>query len=524
MSTGAASQVPFEGEAGRLTFGRRVGSLAIASGFFGVCFDVIHLLNDASRRGLAAAVEGMLRPSGATFLVSLALLGLGFCARGAARSRRAIEILDVLVAVVASGGYAITALQNDLGNRPELGVLLIATYVLVGRSALVPSTGRRTLYIGLAALAPLLPATYGAYHALLPDLARVRTIYVAEWGAVAVVVSALTSRRIFGLAKKVEEARRLGPYTLEEKLGEGGMGEVYRARHALLRRPTAVKLLPQGRTSEKDVDRFEREVQMTSQLSHPSTIQVYDFGRADDGTFYYAMELIDGLTLEDLVLEHGAQAPGRVARILADVCASLSEAHEAGLVHRDIKPQNVMLCARAGLFDVVKVLDFGLVRSLEGGAASAPTANQILAGTPAYMAPEAVLTPSAIDARSDLYAVGALGYYLLAGAPVFAGESALAVVGRHVHEAPEPFATRTPRRIPEALEALVFACLAKSPGGRPESARALREALLAIAAVEPWSEEEASEFWRRERGKAPSNRKRAAGIEGRSVLLTRREP
>jgi serine/threonine-protein kinase len=298
------------------------------------------------------------------------------------------------------------------------------------------------------------------------------------------------------MQRQVDAAERFGQYILERKIGEGGMGEVFRARHALLRRPTALKLLPRARAGEQAIARFEREVQMTSRLTQPSTIQIYDFGRAEDGTFYYAMELVDGLTLEELVMRDGVQPAGRVARILADVCASLAEAHEIGLIHRDIKPQNVMLCARGGAYDVVKVLDFGLVKNIDE-VLEEVTLPRALAGTPAYVAPEAIAHPERFGASSDLYAVGALGYLLLAGGPVFAGPAPFELLGQHLYSAPLPPSQRTGRPGSPALERLVLACLAKNPADRPESARALRAALLAQTDVlAAWSDADAARWWR----------------------------
>ena len=230
------------------------------------------------------------------------------------------------------------------------------------------------------------------------------------------------------------------------------MGEVFRARHALLKRATALKLLPRARAGAEAIARFEREVQVTSRLTHPNTIHIYDFGYAEDGTFYYAMELIDGMTLDALVRECGAQPPGRVAKILAAVCASLAEAHAAGLVHRDIKPQNVMLCARGGLHDVVKVLDFGLVKAL-GEVGSAGSRPRTMSGTPAYMAPEAFEHPEQLGPTGDLYAVGALGYFLLTGAHVFSGASTFELYGQHLYATPMAPSERAGRPIPAGARA-----------------------------------------------------------------------
>jgi serine/threonine protein kinase len=278
----------------------------------------------------------------------------------------------------------------------------------------------------------------------------------------------------------------LGSYTLGEKIGEGGMGVVYKARHALLERPTAIKLLHPERVKSEDIRRFEREVQLTSRLSHPNTISIYDFGRSKDGAFYYAMEYLDGLDLQTLVEREGPLAPARVAHVLAQLCGALSEAHGAGLIHRDIKPANIMVCERGGEADVVKVLDFGLTKEL-GAPKMAVTRSdvQTLLGTPLYLSPEALIAPDTMDGRSDLYAVGAVGYFLLTGTPPFSGNGLFEVCAQHLHAEPVPPSRRRRSPVPPELEALILSCLHKSMDGRPQSARALRERLLPLASLAP---------------------------------------
>jgi serine/threonine protein kinase len=275
----------------------------------------------------------------------------------------------------------------------------------------------------------------------------------------------------------------LGSYRLDRKIGEGGMGIVYRASHTLLQRAAAIKVLPAERAGERDRRRFEREVQLTSQLTHPNTISIYDFGRTPNGLFYYAMEYVDGCDLQTLVEREGPQPPARVARILAQVAGALSEAHRSGLIHRDIKPANIMLCERGGVADVVKVLDFGLIKRIDSGrGADTEADHDRLVGTPLYMSPEALLEPSSVDARSDLYAVGALGYFLLTGEPPFAGRTVLEVCAHHLRTIPVSPSLRLGAAVPPELEALILACLAKSPDARPDSAAVLERALLELAA------------------------------------------
>jgi len=273
------------------------------------------------------------------------------------------------------------------------------------------------------------------------------------------------------------DSESFGDYTLGEKLGEGGMGVVHKASHRTLGRPAALKLLPAERADGKNLQRFRREVELTSRLTHPNTIRVYDFGRTASGTYYYAMEYVDGVDLETLVEKEGPLHPARVTHLLEQLAGALSEAHAAGLVHRDVKPANVMVCDR-GRADVVKVLDFGLVRDVRPDATFDADLRQVV-GTPLYMSPEAITAPEKVDARSDVYAVGALGYFLLTGAPPFSGKKAVEVLGQHVYCDPQPLSARQPA-IPSRLEALILRCLAKSPADRPASAAELRAELLAL--------------------------------------------
>jgi serine/threonine-protein kinase len=321
------------------------------------------------------------------------------------------------------------------------------------------------------------------------------------WCVVAFVLSTRMPHIVYRLPGR-RPTYRLGQYTLEDKIGEGGMGVVFRARHAMLRRPTVVKLLPPERAGESNLVRFEREVQLTSQLSSPNTVAVYDFGRTPDGIFYYAMEYLDGVDLEELVAIGGPQPAARVIHLLAQVCSALAEAHGVGLVHRDIKPSNVMLCRQGGQLDVVKILDFGLVKDVTGRIDDvALTQESAFLGTPLYLSPEAISRPHAVDGRSDLYAVGGLGYFLLTGRPVFAGRNPAELCARHLYEAPVP-PSRIESSTPQDLESLLLACLEKSPQARPRDATALRLGLLACADAGRWSEEDARAWWQA-RGPAP---------------------
>jgi serine/threonine-protein kinase len=344
-------------------------------------------------------------------------------------------------------------------------------------------------------------------------------------------MAAAFSQTIYGLRKAVSDVRRLGQYTLEEKLGEGGMGIVYRASHAMLRRPTAVKLLLPDRSSKDALTRFEREVRRTAMLTHPNTVTVFDYGRTTDGVFYYAMELLEGATLDELVELDGAQPAERVIHLIEQAAASLTEAHDAGLIHRDIKPGNIMVVDRGGIADLVKVLDFGLVKDVglsERGGATSPAALTVanaITGTPLYLAPEAITSPDKVDARTDLYALGAVGYWLLTGTHVFGGGSILEVCGHHLHSIPDPPSRRLGRPGAADLDAVLLECLAKRPEDRPASARVLRERLRGCAAYGLWTQERAAPWWathrQRLRSSDPAERGAVAGVQPDHLTLTR---
>jgi hypothetical protein len=317
-------------------------------------------------------------------------------------------------------------------------------------------------------------------------------------GAVAIFVLMLLANRLQESARKAAlKARQLGQYALEEKIGAGAFGTVFRGHHALMRRPVAVKLLDSAQASENSIARFEREVQLTCQLSHPNTIALYDYGRTPEGLFYYAMELLDGLSLDGLVNRFGRQPEARVIHILRQVCASLAEAHGRGLVHRDIKPHNIFLTRRGDIPDFVKVLDFGLVkaRNLEGQVEL--TGATATLGTPLYMSPEAVEHPDKVDARTDLYSLGAVGYYLVTGETVFFGATIGEVLMQQVKAQPDKPSSRLREPLSAGFEDLLMRCLAKKPEDRPASARELEAALGRCTAANQWDRELADDWWRR---------------------------
>jgi len=291
-----------------------------------------------------------------------------------------------------------------------------------------------------------------------------------------------------------ERALQLGRYSLKEKLGEGGMGVVYHATHTLLRRPTAVKLLKRDVGDAEAVERFQREVQVTSELTHPNTIAIYDYGHTPEGIFYYAMERLDGINLQQLIDRHGRISPARTVHILLQVSGALAEAHAKGLIHRDIKPPNVFLCERGGVYDTVKVLDFGLVKSLRPTRKD-PQLTEVgsLVGTPQFMAPEIVKDAMSASAKSDIYAVGALAYYLLTGEFLFEGDTPMQICLAQISVEPRPMSEFC--EVPADLDRLVMECLAKRPEERPESIRAFATRLRGCRVPGAWTNEDAEAWW-----------------------------
>ena len=292
------------------------------------------------------------------------------------------------------------------------------------------------------------------------------------------------------------------------------MGVVYRAHHGMMRRPTAIKLLRPEKAIAANLKRFEREVQLTARLTHPHTITIFDYGRTPDGIFYYAMEYLEGLGLDQLVAAEGPQPPGRTVHILRQVLEALAEAHGIGLVHRDVKPGNIILCERGGVSDVAKVVDFGLVKDLE--AEGRTTHEATLVGTPLYLAPEAIRSPDA-DARADLYSVGAVAYFLLTGRHVFEGGTIIEICGHHLHTAPIPPSERLSRPLPDALEAWVLACLEKDPARRPPSAAEAAARLARCGLSGEWTPEQARDWWAT-KGRALARSRRAESAPSGATL------
>lgn len=407
-------------------------------------------------------------------VLTIVFLALRFCVR----EGRLLHALDV-VATVATAGTAAVAL-SAVPYVVTADVSAVAFFVLffVVRAALVPS---QPWVATVVAGASAIPFTFGLalmYRragpglVLDPDAATSAAFRSMVAGVAAVYV---VSKTIYGLRSAVKKAVQLGQYVVHEKIGEGGMGAVYRASHAMLKRPTAIKVIPPDRAGETATARFEREVMATSRLTHPNNITIYDFGRTRAGVFYYAMELLDGQDLGRLVEREGPQSAMRTRHILHQVAAALGEAHDAGLVHRDVKPANVMLCTRGGVRDFVKVLDFGLVKDVASSSDLKITSDRAIAGTPLYMSPESILAPGSVGPAADVYAVGCVAYFLLTGRAPFEGDNLVAVCAAHVHAAAKPPSAFAPDVSPE-LDALILRCLEKKPEARPTT-RELEAAL-----------------------------------------------
>ena len=299
------------------------------------------------------------------------------------------------------------------------------------------------------------------------------------------------------LLRREGRAKQLGPYRLLRQIGEGALANVYLAQHRMLKRPAAVKVLKPQTTSDEWTARFQREVQFASQLSHPNTITIYDYGTSANGQFWYAMEYLEGLSLADLVERYGPQPPARTAWILRQACASLWEAHAGGLVHRDIKPQNIMLCDIRGERDVVKVLDFGLVKQTSGDQTRDLTSTLRILGTPLYMSPERIRHPGDADARADIYALGAVGFHLLTGKRLFETETEHDLIYQVLHTVPPLVSACAPFTVPVELDALIGRCLEKDPDRRPQSMAEVASALDAVLVYQPWTRSQIEDWWRR---------------------------
>jgi eukaryotic-like serine/threonine-protein kinase len=417
--------------------------------------------------------------------------------------------VGVFFQVVGSFGIAAAQYLDVDGYTtvpPWAGLSWVAVWML-GFTVMIPSPPRWALSAALAS-ASAVPLVVGfvivTVGTPIPITPLRFFIHLALPYLLVVLVAYVGARVVYCLGTQLNRARELGSYRLIERLGQGGMAEVWRAQHRFLVRPAAVKLMRLeaagngGASPESELHaRFEREAQVTSSLRSPHTIELYDFGVTDDGTFYYVMELLDGFDLQVLIERFGPAPPERAVHLLKQVCTSLGEAHQQRLIHRDIKPANVYVCRYGRDVDFVKVLDFGLVKPQYDRS---PTQLDITAvhaarGTPAFMSPEQVVGTRPVDGRSDIYAVGCLGYWLVTGQLVFTGRTAMETILKHIQTKPEPPSGRTELDIPEAFDELILACLEKDPDNRPPTADAVAERLNAIETRAQWSRERAHQWW-----------------------------
>ncbi len=369
---------------------------------------------------------------------------------------------------------------------------------------LVPTTPGKTVLASIAA-ACMQPLMYSIAVARgLPPLPGNMLFMVTFPTFICVGLAMVGSRVVYGLGTDVHRARQMGSYRLTELLGTGGMGEVWKAEHRMLARSAAIKLIRSGggesapaHTPSSHLLRFEREAQATAQLRSPHTIQLYDFGITEDRTFYYVMELLEGLSLDELVSRYGALPPGRAIRILRQVCHSLAEAHGKNLVHRDIKPANIYVCRYGRDLDFVKVLDFGLVKmageELERNLGITRIGAYI--GTPAYGSPELASGSPETDIRSDIYSLGCVAFWLLTGRTVFRAPTLPAMLVKHINDAPDPPSRYARFAVPPALDNLILDCLRKNKDERPASAEVLGRLLTTIQVDQPWTDDSAREWW-----------------------------
>jgi serine/threonine-protein kinase len=433
-------------------------------------------------------------------------------------------VYEILMCLSVSTGFTLIEYRNT-GEPPTVTWVCI---VMVAFPLIIPTSPRRTLWETFLAAATV---PLGLYILQLSGSLTPRPfdyVHVSLSPLLCIPLAVLGSWVVYGLNVEVALARRMGSYQLVERLGSGGMGEVWSAKHRLMARPAAVKLVrpeirdkysPAG--NERLLERFKREAQVTAGLESPHTVRLYDFGISDQGVFYYVMELLNGLDLERLVVTYGAQPPERVVHVLLQMCHSLREAHDQGLIHRDIKPSNLVLCRRrAGDYDVVKVLDFGMValRTEAVADTSRITVEGQVGGTPAYMPPETISEEDDVDARADIYSVGCVAYWLLTGSPVFERKNPMKTILAHVQEAPVPPSRRAELEIPPALERLVLECLEKHPDQRPRSAEDLADRLRATGLAPDWTQDRAREWWELnppEETRASSSEDTTVGEQGR---------
>jgi serine/threonine-protein kinase len=431
--------------------------------------------------------------------------GLAITALAWSRRVQTSTMLDLGLIFEVVAAFCLAAMENSsplIGQGWVRGISGLALWIVFFALVVPGSLGKMALAtVAAAGMGPLTLMMYtGFYSRPLPEAGIWLSLFVPD--VLCAVWAVILSRFIYGMGHDLGKARRMGYYELIEPLGKGGMGEVWRAKHRMLARPAAIKLISpeaagvRGGMTTTLIKRFEQEAQLTANLQSQHTIQLYDFGVTDDGSFYYVMEYLNGLDLESLVEKYGPVPAERAVHFMLQVTDSLEEAHRVGLVHRDIKPANIFTSIHGLKHDFVKVLDFGLAKFNEGK--KGVTMSQSAAGTPAFRAPEAALG-GVVDARADIYALGAVGYWLLSGHLVFEAETPYAMVLDHVRKAPMPPSRRTELRIPEQLEKIIMMCLEKDPANRPSSAAELARMLRDVPLSRAWDDSRAERWWQMHR-------------------------
>ena len=421
-----------------------------------------------------------------------------------------VTVLALAFEVVSSYGIAAAEFLQPGGlnvGTSWIGLSWVSVWVLLF-NVVVPTVPRYAVIAALLSVSSVSAMVFLSVSVFppvpRPDALKIFLAFGFPYMLV-VIMAYVGARVVYTLGTEVTRARELGSYRLEDRLGEGGMGEVWRASHRLLARPAAIKLIRsslQGHAPGIADDmkrRFEREAQVIARLRSPHTVTLFDFGIADEGSFYYVMELLDGVDTNALIKRFGPIPAERVVHILRQMCHSLSEAESYGLVHRDIKPANIFLCRYGEDYDFVKVLDFGLARAVHEPSSETETAitiRNVIQGTPAFIAPEQALDGADVDARADIYSTGCVAYWLLTGQLVFTADTAMKTLLAHAQTLPEPPSAKAKIPIPAELDALVLSCLAKDREQRPQSARDLRQRLDALTLGQPWTDARAREWWK----------------------------
>jgi serine/threonine-protein kinase len=444
------------------------------------------------RMGIAVVVAGLL--AGWPRLTPGQLKGVEYVLFGSLTVLVCVSTYFADLAAIRNGVFA-SVVANDKNSLLHIFVLMVAYAMFI------PNDPRDTARVVIAmAFAPLLSLTLLMQHSASAEVFyQLRSVELAGSNGLYVLIGAglaiYGAYVLHGLRHELHEARRIGQYQLLKLLGAGGMGEVYLAEHRLLKRPCALKLIRTGEGVNPQAQaRFEREVQAAARLTHPNTIEIYDYGHTRDGTFYYVMEYLPGMTLAELVHRFGPLPPGRVIYLLRQACRGLAEAHALGFVHRDLKPANLFLAVRGGEYDFVKILDFGLVKLTRDDGSPELTQDRTVSGTPMFMSPEQATGSRTLDARSDIYALGAIAYYALTGRAPFEGPTAMDVMVGHARDPVAPPSQYRPD-LPADLEAVVLRCLEKRPQDRYPNVRALARALAECRCADGWGDGRAEAWW-----------------------------